>query len=88
MKPKEKSPYVDLSIEEVQKAEAGAFVIQLGTEFYDYKGRYTFSRESVEKLYDDLYAGLHEMLHDNNKRNKSDILSTILNFRILPLRFH
>lgn len=86
--PKEKSPYVEFSIEEIQQAEMNAWTIQLGGEFFDYKGRYSFTRETAEKFYDELFTGLREMLQDQKKRDKAEVLSTLLNLRISPLRFH
>lgn len=88
MHPKFKSPYVGFTVEEIAKAEAGSYVIQLGGEFFDYQGNFTFTREAAERFYDELYTGLHEMLNDQRKIDKSEVLTTLLNLRISPLRFH
>lgn len=88
--PEEKSPYVNFSIEHIQKAEEGAFLIQLGNEFFEYQKRYSFTKETAEKFYSEIYDGLHEMINDRSDRNRNreEALLTLMNFRILPLRFH
>jgi hypothetical protein len=84
----EKSPYANFSVEEILRAENGAFLIQLGGEFFDYKKKYSFTIETAERFVEEIQQGLRDMLKDPAKKDKAEILTSLLNLRIIPLRFH
>lgn len=89
-KPKdEKSPYGDFTVEEIELAETGAYVIQLGGEFFDYYGKFSFDKKTADSFYKTLYDGLYELTQTSTtEEEKLDAIRSILLLKIHPLRFH
>jgi hypothetical protein len=83
-----KSPYKNYSIEDIMKAEAGHYCIQVGGDFFSYHGKIGFSRQRAEMFYDDLLNGLNDMKKHGSDEEKGDAYKTLLMFKILPLRVH
>lgn len=85
----EKSPYKDHTIEEVMQAEAGTYYIQIGDGMFESEtGKLAFSKERAEHFYAAVWEGLNDMRKNGTAAEKADALQCLLNFRIIPLRFH
>lgn len=85
----EKSPYKVHSIEEVMKAEAGAFYIQIGDNMFESEsGKLAFSKDRADHFYLMVWEGLDDMRKNGDEQAQEDALHCLLNFRIIPLRFH
>lgn len=89
IKKAEKSPYKDHSIEEVMQAEAGNYYIQIGDSMFESEtGKMAFSKERAEHFFDVVMEGLRAMRDEGDEQEQQDALVCLLNFRIVPLRFH
>ena len=85
----EKSPYKDHTIEEVMQAEAGSYYIQIGDSMFESEtGKLAFNKERAEHFFAAVYEGLRDMRKNGNEQDREDALHCLLNFRIIPLRFH
>ena len=88
-KKQEKSPYKDHTVEEVMQVEAGAYYIQIGDSMFESdSGKLAFSKERAEHFYGVAMEALRDMRDNGNEEEKEDALTCLLNFRIIPLRFH
>lgn len=89
VKKPEKSPYGIHSIEEVMKTEAGAYYLQIGDSMFESdSGKLAFSKERAEEFYMMVWEGLKDMRKHGNVEDKEEAMHCLLNFRIVPLRFH
>lgn len=85
----EKSPYKNHTLREVMEAEAGHYYIQLGDSMFETEsGLMAFSKERAEKFYAQILEGLQDMKKNGTKQDQAEAVMVLLNFRIVPLRFH
>lgn len=85
----EKSPYKNHTIQEVMEAEAGHYYIQIGDGMFESDtGKLAFSKERAENFYLQILEGLKDMKKNGSKQDQEEALACLLNFRIIPLRFH
>jgi hypothetical protein len=84
----EKSPYVKYSIQDVAAAEAGHYVIQVGSDLFSYNGKMAFNRDRADKLYADILAGLNDMKENGSDLEKEDASKCLVTLMIHPLRIH
>jgi hypothetical protein len=85
----EKSPYKVHRIEEVMQAEAGRYYIQIGDSIFNSDtGKLAFNKERVEYFFAAVYEGLRDIRKNGDEQDREDALHCLLNFRIIPLRFH
>ena len=88
-KKEEKSPYPNHTTEEVLKTEAGNYYIQVGDDMFESQyGKLAFNRDKAEKFFMAAWRGLQEMKENGSEEDKAEALECLLNFRIIPLRFH
>lgn len=86
---KEKSPYGEHTVEDVLKAEAGNYYIQLGDDmFISESGKLAFRKEKAEFFYDRIMEGLRDMKDNGSEEEKEDAHQMLLHIRIYPLRIH
>lgn len=86
--PEEKSPYGKFSIEQVARAEAFTFIIQIGKELYSEGEFYAFTKDRIDYHAHVILTKLRDMIKNGSQEEKTDALRNIWNFRILPLRIH
>lgn len=85
----EKNPYKGHTIQEVMEAEAGHYYIQLGDGLFESEtGKLAFSKERADNFYLQIWEGLKDMKANGSKADREEALKCLLNFRIIPLRFH
>lgn len=88
-KKSEKSPYKDHTIEEVMEAEAGNYYIQIGDGMFESEsGKLAFSKDRAEHFYMAVWEGLRDMKKNGTQEEREEAHKCLLNFRIIPLRFH
>ena len=84
-----KSPYKQHSIEDVAKAETGNYYIQIGDGMFESEqGKLAFSKERAEAFYEQIREGLVDMRSKGSQEDKDEAMFCLMNFRIIPLRFH
>lgn len=85
----EKNPYKDHSLEDVMKAESGSFYIQIGEGmFQSENGKLAFNKERADDFFMAAWEGLKEMKQKGSPQEQEEAMRCLLNFRIIPLRFH
>lgn len=83
---KQKSPYKNFSIEQIEKVEKDRYIIQVGQELF-YEGKYcAFSGAKAEELYETIWASLEIMRKTGSDIEKEEAYSSACNFRVIPLR--
>lgn len=86
---KQKSPYVNRTIEEVNRLELNRFYIQLGSEVYlAESGNVSFTKDKSEEIFFDILEDLYDMKKNGTKIQKVDASACLHYFKIHPLRFH
>lgn len=84
--PKEKSPFVSHSIEQIAYSEATSYVIQVGVDFFESKGHLTFSLKNAQTIYAKLLGALVESVKEGSEEDRITALKCLLTLQILPLR--
>lgn len=85
---KNKSPFRGFTLDEVLEAESNSFVIQLGNNFYEKEGSFTFSIKEAEKYYDVLLDNILYTIDNGAEKQRKAALSCLATLKILPLRLH
>lgn len=71
------------------QAEAGNYYIQIGDGMFESEtGKLAFSKERAEAFFDQIMAGLIDMRKNGTPEDKEEAKACMLNFRMIPLRFH
>lgn len=71
------------------RTEAGNYYIQIGDSLFESEtGKVAFSLERAEHFYAVVFEGLRDMRKNGDDEEREDALKCLLNFRIIPLRFH
>ncbi len=71
------------------QVEAGHYYIQIADGMFESEsGKLAFTKERAEDFYSQIWEGLREMRRNGNPEEKEEALQCLLNFRIIPLRFH
>lgn len=84
-----KSPYKQHSVEDVVKAETGNYYIQIGDGLFESEqGKFSFSKDKAEAFFQQIMDGLIEMIKTGSQEDKKEAMFCLMNFHILPLRFH
>jgi hypothetical protein len=81
-----KSPFKNFTLEEIQRAESNSFVIQIGNDFYNKNGDFTFTIGQAEKYYEILLENILITLDEGTPKQKKAALSCLARLHILPLR--
>lgn len=85
----EKNPYKNSTIEEVMQVEIGSYYIQMGENMFESEtGKLAFSKERAEHFFSVVMKGLRQMRDSGSEEEKGNAFECLLNFRIIPLRFH
>lgn len=88
-KKKDKSPYGRHTVEEIMQTEKDRFYIQAGEGMFENEnGKIAFTRDRAEYFYSLAWEGFNMMIVQGTPEEKEDALRCLLNFRIVPLRFH
>jgi hypothetical protein len=83
---KTKSPFRGLEIEEVLRAEGIFFVIQIGNDYYNKDGNFTFERKEAERHYNTLLKNIMITIDKGTDRQKNAAMKCLARLHILPLR--
>ena len=85
-KKKPRSPFVGHSVEEIAYAEATSYVIQVGVDFFENKGRLTFSRKNAESIYIKVMGTLLDSIANGSPEDQETALKCLISLQLLPLR--
>jgi hypothetical protein len=83
---KQKSPFKGFTVEEVLKIERNSFVIQLGNDFYNKDGNFTFSESQVNKYYNSILNKILYAISNGTDKQKRDAIKCLSTFRVFSLR--
>lgn len=81
-----KSAYRHFTEEQVQKAEATSYVLQIGVDLFYEGERCAFSKKKTEKFYEYVLLGLKDLIKNGSEEEKQDAVRSCYNLRIIPLR--
>lgn len=85
----EKSPYVSGTIEDVVRAEAGSYTIQVDTDFFmTEEGNMAFSRARADHFYEVIIAGCRDMIKTGDELEAEDARRTLWFLKMMPLRIN
>ena len=85
---KTKSPFISLTLAEVNRAERASFVVLIGNEFYAKDGEYTFTATQASKHYEILLANILHTIDNGTVKQKTAAMKCLSRLHILPLRIH
>jgi hypothetical protein len=83
-----KSPFVSLSLAEVNKAERSSYVLQIGNEFYNKDGNFIFTGSQAEKYYDTLLVNILYTIDNGTPKQVDAAMRCLSRLHIWPLRLH
>lgn len=84
---KEKNPFIGFTLEELEKIEMTYYTISIGMDFYSYDGYYTFSKEEVGPVYDEILNDLKSVIKNpKSKKSKEDAIRYLGTLRVQPFR--
>lgn len=86
--PKEKSPFINYTVEEVLASEAVTYVIQVGSDIFNVNGRWVFNKKSAAIYYNKILRQLLDEMANGTDKQKRNAKRVFLSFKILPLRIH
>jgi hypothetical protein len=86
--PKEKSPFVGYTTEEVLASEAVTYIIQVGSDIFEARGTWFFTKKTARIHYGKILRAVLEQLNRGTKKEKEDAKRVLNNLKILPLRLH
>lgn len=75
-----------ITLEQLIEAELNAFVIQIGSEFYNSDGMFVFDYKEANKHYNKLLSKIKLALSNGNEKEKIAALRCLPRLHILPLR--
>jgi hypothetical protein len=84
----EKNPFVGYTLDEIREAEATAYVIQVGSDMFRYKGNYTFSYKSAVYFRNKILDNLMDLINNGDQDQKDNAFRVLKSLQILPLRIH
>lgn len=88
-KKEEKSPYRSYTVKEVMELENGTFFIQIGDGLFESEtGKVAFTKDRAEYYYSVINNGLRDMKENGTPEDQKEAHDSLMNFRILPWRFH
>lgn len=83
-----KSPFGRYTPEEVFAFEAVTYVIVVGLDVFDVKGKWVFDKKGAVKYYNKILDELMQQLQHGNKKKKISARRVLNSLRIEPLRIH
>lgn len=86
--PKEHSPFVGYSTEEILASEAITYFIQVGSDVFNSRGTWFFTKSSAKIHYGKILRTVLDQMHNGNKKQKENAWRILNNLKILPLRLH
>lgn len=83
---KQKSPFIGLTTQEVNRAERDSFVIIIGNDFYNKDGEYVYSLSQAEKYYEILLENILYTIESGSAKQRNAAIKCLENLHIRPLR--
>lgn len=84
----EKSPFIAHSLAQIAYAEKKYFMIQVGKDFIDHNGAFTFTKKAAVTMYNKVLDSLMQTIYHGSEADKATALRCLGSVRIIPLRFH
>lgn len=71
------------------QVEAGHYYIQIGDNLFESEsGKLAFQKDRAEHFFAVVWQGLRDMKENGTPEEQAEADHCLLNFRIIPLRFH
>lgn len=85
---KDKNPFVGHTIEEIVAHEATTYIIQIGKDLFNVRGKWLFDKKKAEFYYKKAMKALIFQIRNGEKQDRKDAARLLANLKILPLRIH
>jgi hypothetical protein len=85
---KQKGPFKDFTVAEVNQAERNSFNIVIGNDFYAKDGEFIFTQSQAEKYYGVLLENILYTIDNGNPKQKSAAMKCLVRLHIQPFRLH
>ncbi len=85
---KEKNPFKNFSLSEINKIERSFYLIQIGNDFYSHDGDFIFSASEAEKYYEMLLQNILNTIDNGNNKQRAAAMKCLIRLHILPLKYH
>lgn len=83
-----KSPFAGYTSEEIMAFEAITYVLQVGSEIFNKRGKWGFTKKSANIYYNRVLRELLNQLKNGDKKQRKNAERILLSLKILPLRIH
>ena len=83
-----KSPFVGYSTKEVMEFEATTYVIQVGSDVFNIKGKWVFTKKAAQLYYGKVLRELLNQLKTGNSRQRVSAKRALGTLKVMPLRLH
>lgn len=83
-----KGPFGEYSVEDVFRAEACSYVIQVGVDLFDNDGQMIFSKKAAIMYYNKILNELMNVIDGGDDAERADAIRCLGTFRIMPLRIN
>lgn len=83
-----KRPFVGYTAEEVMAFEAVTYILQVGSDVFDIKGKLVFTKKGAQIYYNKVLRELLDQIKNGTKKQKKNAMRALLGLKVLPLRIH
>lgn len=83
-----KGPFVGYTVEEVMAFEAVTYVLQVGSDVYDTRGKWVFNKKSAYIHYGKVLRDLLDQMRNGTYAEQKNAKRVLMNLKVLPLRIH
>lgn len=83
-----KSPFVGYTAEEVMAFEAVTYVLQVGSDIFNVRGKWVFTKKSAYIHYNKVLRELLDQLKNGNSKQQRNAKRVLMGLKVLPLRIH
>lgn len=83
-----KGPFGEYSVEDIFKAEASSYVIQVGVDLFDNNGQMIFSKKAAIMYYNKILNELMNVIDGGDDTERADAMRCLRTLHIMPLRIN
>lgn len=87
-KKKTKSPFLGFEVDDVLYAEANFYVVQVGEDLFEHKGKMAFSKDKAILYYNQILEELTDMYHTGTPNDRKRAKVGLSYLKVLPLRIN
>lgn len=85
---KQKSPFKNFTIGEVNQAERNSYFVQIGNDAYAKDGNFIFTLSQAEKHYETLLSNILYTIDNGTAKQKDAAMKCLARLHILPFKLH